>query len=268
MAEAPPGTGYLRAFRNNQVTIATMAFVYDNPIGPSLDKPEAALAYRDQECKGWEHLLSLDANLGGVRAELAVCQSETAVTLMKTNPHAAVGMARSGLALFEKLEKASPDDTNIRFRRARGATRLAMTLLADRRPLEAQDTIQSSLWTNRELLAKSKDSPLHQHSLVWGLTIAGQIEHALKNDEQARELLQEAIRLTKPFPENLDLGLVRGAADAQLAYSEVVLGSERCDSLMRVQQLWQGYKGPSTPWLEARRQQATRSVNSCAAAHK
>ncbi|MBI4906940.1 MAG: serine/threonine protein kinase [Acidobacteria bacterium] len=268
IADAPAGIAYIRAFRTNQVTIASMAEVYYDSAGPSLEKPETALAYRDKHCKGWQHLLSLDTNLGGARAELAVCQSETALTMLKINPHAAVAMARSGLDLFEKLEKTNPDDTNLRFRRARGATRLAMTLLADGRPSEAREVIPSSLRTNRELLAKSKDSPLHQHSLVWSLTTAGQIEHALKNDEQARELLEEAIQLAKPFHDNLDLGLVLGAANAHLAYGDVLSGSGRCEQLMQIQRIWQGYKGPTTPWLEGRREQVARSLHSCRAALK
>jgi len=74
-----------------------------------------------------------------------------------------------------------------------------MTLLAVGRPLQAQEVIQSSLRTNRELVANNKESLLYQHSLVWSLTVAGEIEHALKNDGQSRKLLKDAIGMAAPF---------------------------------------------------------------------
>jgi len=268
ISDASPGSAYLRAFRTHQITLSHLADAYDDAHGPSKEQPAAALAYRNKQCKGWEHLLSLDANLNGARAELAFCQINTALILMKIDPQGAVAMARSGLSIFESLEKATPDEINLRFRRARGAIPYATILLAVGRPLQAQEVIQSSLRTNRELVANNKESLLYQHSLVWSLTVAGEIEHALKNDEQSRKLLKDAIGMAAPFHNKLDLGLLRAAADAQFTYSKVLSGSERCEALKGIRLIWQSYKGASSPWLEGRREQATRAVNACPAAQK
>jgi len=197
------------------------------------------------------------------------CGEATRATLPdEFRPQGAVAMARSGLSIFESLEKATPDEINLRFRRARGAIPYATILLAVGRPLQAQEVIQSSLRTNRELVANNKESLLYQHSLVWSLTVAGEIEHALKNDEQSRKLLKDAIGMAAPFHNKLDLGLLRAAADAQFTYSKVLSGSERCEALKGIRLIWQSYKGASSPWLEGRREQATRAVNACPAAQK
>jgi tetratricopeptide (TPR) repeat protein len=264
VAEAPPGTPFLRAYRNRQITLAALAYVHDNPLMASLDQPDRALAYRAKLRKGWEHLLALDPNNNDVRSELATCDSETSVTVLKINPPEAAQMARRGLDLFEQLERASPDDQNLVFRTARGATRLALTLLATGNPAEARRAIQPSLRKHRELLARVKDNPLYQGSLVWTLTVSGRVEQARNDTENARVALDEAVRIAEPLAGSLDVHYVRMATEAYQAYADVWTGAERCRLLRRAQELWQGWKGNPSSWVEARRKDAARLVAMCA----
>ena len=262
VAEAEPGTPLMRALRDQQVTWAMLAIVYDNPLAPSLDQPERALDYRVKLRRGWEHLISLDASNDSARADLGTCDSETAVTLLKIDPPAAVVMATRGLALLEKLERTRPDDRNLAYRSARGATRLALAFLADGRPAEAIPAIQSSLAKHRDVLAKG-DSSAHRRSLVWSLTVSGRVEKALRHDERARIALEEAIRLAEPLARNVELPSLRISAEAYQAYGDLVTGDERCRSLRRAQEVWDAWKAGSSPWVDARRSEATQLVATC-----
>jgi tetratricopeptide (TPR) repeat protein len=262
VAEAEPGTPLMRALRSRQVAWATLAIVYDNPLAPSLDQPERALAYREKLRSGWEHLISVDPGNDSARVDLATCDSETAVTLLKIDPPAAVAMATRGLALLEELERTRPDDRNLAFRIARGATRLALALLADGRPAEATPAVRSSLRKHRELLAK-EDSSRHRRSLVWTLTVSGRVEKALRHDDPARVALEEAIRLAEPLARNVELPSLRVSAEAHQAYGDLVTGDERCRSLRRAQEVWDAWKIGSSPWVDARRTEAARLVATC-----
>jgi tetratricopeptide (TPR) repeat protein len=218
---------------------------------------------RDKLRKGWQDLIAADSNNDSARADLAVCDSETSVTLLKLDPPKAVAMAAGALATFEQIERARPDDTHLGFRRARGATRLALTLLAAGRPGEALLAIQSSLRTHRDLLAKAEDNPSYRRSLVWTLTVTGRVERALGHDDQARIALEEAIRLAEPLAGKLDLPSLRMSTEAYEAYGEVVGGEKRCQSARRAQEAWDAWSGGSSPWVDARRKQAAQLVATC-----
>ena len=262
VAEAEPGSPRMRALRSRQTTWATLAEVYDNPLAPSLDQPERALVYRAKLRSGWEHLISVDASNDSARRDLAVCDSETAVTLLKIDPPAAVAMATRGLALLEELERTRPDDWNLVFRSARAATRLALALLADGRPAEATPAVRSSLEKHRALFAK-EDSSRYRRSLVWTLTVTGRVEKALRHDDPARIALEEAIRLAEPLARNAELPSLRMSAEAYQAYGDLVTGEERCRSLRRAQEVWDAWQGGSSPWVDARRTEAAQLVASC-----
>jgi len=264
VAEAQPGNLLMRALRSRLNTWASLAVVYDNPIAPSLDQPERALFYRDKLRKGWEHLISLDPNNDFARTDLAVCDSETAVTLLKLDPKAAVAMAARGLALFEHLARTRPDDPHLVFRSARGATRLALALLADGRPAEALPPIQTSVREHRDLLAK-EDNPPHRSSLVWALTVLGRVEQAVEHDDLARAALEEAARLAEPLARSADLSSRRVSAEAYQALGAVVGGEERCRSLRRAQNVWDTWSTGSSPWIDARREEAAQLVAACVA---
>jgi hypothetical protein len=262
VAEAQPGGPLTRALRGKQVTWASLAMIYDNPLSPSLDRPERALVYRDKLRKGWEYLISVDANNASARADLAVCVSETAVTLLKIDPRAAAGLAAQGLASLEQLERTTPDDLSLVFRSARGATRMALALVADGRPAEALPPIQTSLRKHRDLLARD-DNPRRRLSLVWTLTVMGRVEQALGRDGPARVALEEAIQLAGPLARNVELGCLRVSAEAYQAYGDLVTGEERCRSLRRAQDVWDTWKVGSSPWVDARRTEAAQLVATC-----
>jgi serine/threonine protein kinase/tetratricopeptide (TPR) repeat protein len=262
VAESEPGSPLMRALRSRQVTWATLAIVYDNPLAPSLDQPERALLYRDKLRSGWEHLISVDPGNDSARADLATCDSETAVSLLKIDPPAAVVMAARGLARLEALERTRPDDGNLVFRRARGATRLALALLADGRPAEALPAVRSSQSKHRELFAE-EDSLRHRLSLVWTLTVTGRVEKALRHDAAARLALEEATRLAEPLAKNVELPSLRVSAEAYQAYGDLMTGEERCRSLRRAQEIWDSWTQGSSPWVEARRMEATQLVATC-----
>ena len=264
VAEAQPGNRLMGALRIRLITWASLAIVYDNPVAPSLDQPERALFYREKLREGWEHLISLDPDNDLARADLAVCDSETAVTLLKVDPPAAVAMAARGLALFEHLARTRPDDPHLLFRSARGSTRLALALLADARPAEARPSIESSVREHRELLA-AEDNPPHRSSLVWSLTVMGRVEQALGHDDLARAALGEATRLAEPLATSPDLGALRVSAEAYQAYGAVVGGEERCRSLRRAQDVWDKWSAGSSPWVDARREEAAQLVAACPA---
>jgi len=263
VADAVPGTALMRAKRSRQVTWASLGMVYDNPLAPSLDQPERALFYRDKLRKGWQDLIAADLNNDSARADLAVCDSETSVTLLKLDPPKAVEMAASALAMFERIERARPDDPHLGFRRARGGTRLALTLLAAGRPGDALPALQSSLRTHRDLLAKAEDNPSYRRSLVWTLTVTGRVERALGHEDQARIALEEAIQLAEPLAGKLYLPFLRMSTEAYEAYSEVVVGEKRCQSLRRAQEAWDAWSGGSSPWVDARRKRAAQLVATC-----
>jgi tetratricopeptide (TPR) repeat protein len=263
VAEAEPGSPLMRALRGRQVAWASLAIVYDNPLAPSLDQPERALFYRAKLRSGWEHLISLDPANDSARADLATCDSETAVTLLKLDPPAAVAMATRGLALLEDLERTRPDDQNLVFRSARAATRLALALLAAGRPAEAIPAVRSSLGKHhRELLAK-EGTTRYRLSLVWTLTVTGRVEKALRHDDPARSALEEAIRLAEPLAQNVELPSLRVSAEAYQAYGDLVTGEERCRSLRRAQEVWSAWKASSSPWVDARRREAAELVATC-----
>ena len=261
VAEAEPGSPLLRALRGRQVAWASLAIVYDNPLAPSLDQPERALFYRDKLRRGWEHLISVDPSNDSARADLATCDSETAVTLLKIDPPAAVVMAARGLASIEELERTRPDDRNLVFRSARAATRLALALLADGRPAEATPVVDSSLRRLRGLLA-AEDSSRHRRSLVWTLTVSGRVEKALRHDDAARDAFEEATRLAEPLAKNVELPSLRLSAEAHQALGDLVHGEERCRSLRRAQDVWDTWKAAS-PWVDARRSEAAQLVANC-----
>jgi len=263
VAEAEPGAALQRALRSRQLTWINLAIVHDNPLEPSLDEPERALVYRDKVRKGWEHLISVDPANDSARADLAVCDSETAVTLLKIDPPGSVVMASRGLALLDELGRARPDDPHLVFRRARGATRLAMALLADRRPQEALPALQTSLRQHRELIAVGADNPRYLRSLMWTLTVQGRAEHALGHEEQARIALQEAVQLAEPMTRNQDLSSLRMSTEAYEAYSEVTTGEERCRALRRAREAWDAWKAGPSPWVDGRRARAAQLVATC-----
>ncbi|MFN7934622.1 MAG: protein kinase [Bryobacteraceae bacterium] len=260
LAQAKPGAEYLRAYRNRQVTRASLAETYDNPLQASLDQPEQAMAYRTTLRQGWEYLTGLDPNNNSAQADLAVCYSETAVTLMKLDPEQAIALARRGVALFDRLERISPEDLSIHIRNARAATRLAMTLLAGKREEEALKVIQGSVEKHRRLIAKRPGNRGFQLSLVWALTVLGRVDKA-----HARAALEEAVRIAESTPVSLDLQHLRLAAEARQAYAALLTGEERCQSLRRVQELWSQWKGHSSPWVDAQRKAAASLVSGCAA---
>jgi tetratricopeptide (TPR) repeat protein len=262
VAEAEPGTPLMRALRSQQVTWALLAVVYDNPLSPSLDQPERALVYRDKLRRGWEHLISVDPGNNSARADLGTCDSEAAVTLLKIDPPAAVAMASRGLTRLEELERTRPEDRNLMYRSARGATRLALALLAEGRPSEAIPPLRSSLGKHRWLLAK-EDSSSYRRSLVWTLTVTGRAEQALRHEDAARIALEEAIELAGPLARNLELPSVRISAEAYQAYGDLVSGEERCRSLRRAREIWGTWTEGASPWVDARRAEADRLVSAC-----
>jgi serine/threonine protein kinase/tetratricopeptide (TPR) repeat protein len=263
IAEAEPGTALTRALRGRQVTWASLGIIYDNPLGPSLDQPERALFYRDKLKKGWEHLIAADSNNDSARADLAVCNSETSVTLLKVDPRKAVELAAGALATFEQIERARPDDPHLSYRRARGATRLALTLLAAGRPGEAVPALQSSLRTHRDLFAKVEDNPAYRRSLVWTLTVTGRVERALGHEDRATIALEEAILLAEPLDRKLDLPSARISAEAYEAYGDLVGGEKRCQLLRRAQEAWNAWSGGSSPWVDEKRTHAAQLVATC-----
>ncbi|MBS1825931.1 MAG: protein kinase [Acidobacteria bacterium] len=256
--QAKPGAEHLRAYRNRQVTRASLAETYDNPLQASLDQPEKAMAYRNKLREGWEYLTGLDPNNNSAQADLAVCYSETAVTLMKLNPEEAIALARRGVALFDRLERITPDDPSILIRNARAATRLAMTLLVGHRAEEARHVIQGAVKKHRYLIAKRPRNRGYQLSLVWALTVEGRAG-------QARSALEEAIQLAEATPVELDLNHLRLAVEARQAYAALLTGEERCNSLRRAQELWSQWKGHSSPWVDAQRKAAAALVTTCPA---
>ncbi len=263
VAEAEPGAARERAFRSRQLTWINLAIIHDNPLEPSLDQPERALVYRAKVRKGWEQLIAADPNNDSARADLAVCDSESAVTLLKIDPPQAVVMAKRGLALLEELGSARQDDPHLIFRRARGATRLAMALLADHRPGEALPAIESSLRKHRELIASGAANPRYLRSLIWTLTVQGLAEHALGHQQQARIALEEAVRFAEPLTRKVDLSSLRASTEAYEAYAEVTAGEERCRSLRRAREAWAAWEGGPSPWVEGRRERAARLVATC-----
>jgi serine/threonine-protein kinase len=262
VTEAEPGTPRMRALRARQVAWAALAIVYDNPLAPSLDQPERALVYRNKLRGGWENLISLDPSNDAARVDLAICDSETAVTLLKLDPPAAVAMATRALALLEQLESTRPGDESLAFKSARGATRLALALLADGRPAEATGAVRSSLAKLRKLLA-TEDSSRYRRSLVWTLTVTGRVERALRHDDAARAAFEEAIRLAEPLARNEELASLRVSAEAYQAYADSLTGEERCRLLRRAQDVWTAWKESSSPWVDARRTEAAHLVATC-----
>ena len=263
VAEAEPGSPLMRALRGRQVAWASLAIVYDNPLAPSLDQPQRALGYRVKLRSGWEHLIAVDPSNASARADLGTCDSETAVTLLKVDPKAAVPMATRGLAQLEALERTTPDDRNLAFRSARAGTRLALALLAAGRPAEAVPVIRSSLGKHRDLLAQD-DTGSRRRSLVWTLTVTAHVEQALRHDGPARVALEEAIRLAEPLTKNVELPSLRVSAEAYQAYGGLVSGEERCRSLRRAQEIWELWKEGPSPWVDARRTEAAELVAACA----
>jgi serine/threonine-protein kinase len=262
VVEAEPGSPRMRALRSRQVAWASLAIVYDNPLAPSLDQPERALVYREKLRSGWEHLISVDPGNASARADLGTCDSETAVTLLKVDPPAAVAMATQGLARLEELERTRPDDRNLAYRSARAATRLALALLADGRPAEAARAVRSSLGKHRELLAAEESFP-HRRSLVWTLIVTGRVEKALRHDDPARDAFEEAIRLAEPLARNVELASLRMSSEAYQAYGDSLTGEERCRALRRAQDVWDAWKAGSSPWVDARRTEAAQLVAAC-----
>jgi len=173
-----------------------------------------------------------------------------------------LGTPDARLALLEGLERTRPDDRNLAFRSARGATRFALALLADGRPAEAIPAIRSSLGKHRELLAKT-DNSQHRRSLVWTLTVAGRVEKALRHDDRARIAFEEAIQLAEPLARNVELPSLRVSAEAYQAHGDLVTGEERCRSLRRAEEVWDAWKTGSSPWVDARRTQAAQLVATC-----
>ena len=53
------------------------------------------------------------------------------------------------------------------------------------------------------------------------------------------------------------------AAEAYLAYGEMLSGEERCRSLQRAREVWNAWKADSSPWLDARRAEAAQLVATC-----
>ena len=264
IAEAEPGSPLMRALRSQQVTWAMLAVVLDNPLAPSLDQPERALAYRDKLRKGWEHLIAVDPGNESARADLAVCDSETAVTLLKVDPRGAVDVARQGLAVLEELHRKRADDPSLAFRSARAATRLAVALLADGRPEEALTAVQPSVRKHRELLAEQKN-PQNRYSIVWTLTVLARAERALGRDAAARTALEEATRIAEPVSEAADLPGLRAFAEANQVYADLVAGEERCRALRRAQDAWDWWEAGTSPWVDARRKQTAELVATCGA---
>jgi eukaryotic-like serine/threonine-protein kinase len=259
IAEAEPGSPLLRALRNQQVTFALMAVVLDNPLAPSLDQPERALAYRDKLRKGWEHLIDLDPGNESARMDLAICHSETAVTLLKTDPDGAVDVARQGLVVMEELGRKRPDDLSLAFRSARAATRLAAALLADGRPEEAFTALQPSLRKHRELLAQNHQN---RYSLVWTLTVLSRAERARGHHAAAKAALEEAMRIAEPLSDS-DLPGLRSIAEANQMYADLVTGEERCRALRRAQNAWSWWQAGTSPWADTRRTQVADLVATC-----
>jgi tetratricopeptide (TPR) repeat protein len=262
VTEAQPGTPLLGALRVRQNVWASLAVLYDNPSAPSLDQPQRALAYRDKLRTGWEHLIALDPNNDFARTDLAVCDSETALTLLKLDPAGAVAVATQGLALFEQLAQTRADDLHLAFRSARASTRLALALLAAGRAAEGLPRIESSVRKHRDLLA-GDDNPLNRSSLVWSLTVQGRVEQALGHGDRARAALEEAARLAEPLFPTAELASLRVAAEAYQAYAAVSGGDERCRALGRAQEIWDAWNAGSSPWVDARRKEAAQLVAGC-----
>ena len=260
--EAAPGTPLMRALRGRQNIWASLAEIHDNPFAPSLDQPERALVYRDKLRQGWEHLISLDPSNDSARADLAVCHSETAMTLLKSDPRGAVESARRGLAVMEEQHRTRPDDAFVAYRAARAATRLAVACLADGRPAEALSVVEPSLRKLRELLAQG-DNPQRRYSLVWTATVLGRVERALHHDDRARVAFEEAVREAEPLTRKADLATMRTAAEAFQAYGDLVGGDEGCAALKRAADLWGTWKTSASPWVDAKREQAAALVAAC-----
>jgi tetratricopeptide (TPR) repeat protein len=263
VASAPPGARRNAILRNRQVTWANLAQIYDNPSSASLDDPDRALHYREKLCKGWEHLISLDRNNTVAAIDLAVCESETAVTLLKRNPTEAIRFARKGLDAFERLEREAPTQTFRVYRSARGATRLAMALIAANRFEEASRHLETSVRKHRDLMAGHVDNPLYRTSLAWTLTVTARAQHGMHRTAEARKSLEEAIRLMEPLQNSLEAYYLRVAADAVQLLAELAQGPERCSLLERVRNLWNGWKGSGSSWVDARRQQAAQMAAGC-----
>ncbi|MBI4902221.1 MAG: protein kinase [Acidobacteria bacterium] len=262
-AEAPPGRPRTQALRHLQTTRAMLAEFYDNPLGPSLEQPDRGLLYRDKVCKGWEYLLSLDANNQDALMGLAICESETSLTMLKVNPGEAVRLARDGLRRFEKLESANPDAFLV-YRSARAATRMALTLLAAGNAAEALRQLQPSLQKHRQLIDRSKDNPRYQISLAWTLMALARIEGSLGGHERARAAAEEAIRISEPLADSLDLMYLRVATGAYEVFAHILPTGDRCRPLHRAHELWVNWKGTSSPWVDRRREDAGRLAAACA----
>ena len=166
------------------------------------------------------------------------------------------------VTLFEQIEAEKPDDLFLAFRSARGANRLALALLADGRPAEARSALEPSLRKHRALLAQ-EDNANHRYSLVWTLTVTGRAERLLGHDDLARRVLEEAVQAAERLLPSDALNHLRAAAEALQEHAEAVTGAEQCRSLRRVHEIWSEWKATTSPWVEARRQEAGERAASC-----
>jgi tetratricopeptide (TPR) repeat protein len=263
LAGASPGRPQQTVRRMTHVTWATLAEIYDNPLSGSLDDPVRALTYRDKLCQGWQDFLKLDPNDNSARLFLAVCDSETAVTLLKLDPPQAVVRARRGLELFQRLERTNPDDTAVVFRSARGATRLAMALLAAGQPAAAHTLLNESIRKHRDLLSGHRDNPRFTSSLVWTLMTRARVERALRNHGDARHAAAEAAQLITPLAGGMDLHFRRMAAQAYTINGELAAGTDQCQWYRRALATWESWNVNSSPWVRRQKEAAVLKAAQC-----
>jgi hypothetical protein len=141
-----------------------------------------------------------------------------------------------------------------------------MALIAASRFEEASRHLEKSLRKHRELLAGHSGNPLYRTSLAWTLTVAARAQHRIGRLNEARKTLEEATGLMETLTNGLEVYYLRVAADAVHLLAEIVGEAERCGLLERERNLWNGWKGTGSSWVDARRQRAQWLAAGCRSA--
>jgi eukaryotic-like serine/threonine-protein kinase len=238
--------------RMNNITRLMLAEMHYDPFTPGVNQPEPALRYREQVRQSWEQFLAVDPNDNTARLNLAICDSETALTLLRMDPAEALRRASRATVVFEQLEKATPTSSHVVFRSARAQARLGVVLTANGRAAEARRLLEASLEKQRQLADAQKDNLRYAGSVVWGLTALAAAERELGDTPSARKHLEEAVHRAEPLARSLDVADRRYAERAFLdraARNE----ADRCHWLNKAKALWEDRALRNSNWLEERR---------------
>ncbi|MBL8214747.1 MAG: serine/threonine protein kinase [Bryobacterales bacterium] len=242
----------LRLERLRNLTRVMLAEMYYDPFTASLNQPAEAMRYRNLVSASWRHLQSLDPHDSMAKLNMAICDSESALTQILLDPADAEHRARGAYSIFVTLDGGAPNDTHTTPRRARAQTRLGVVLSANNRLPEALPLLRESVATQRALAARQPDNLRFAGSLVWTLTALAEAERKAGNPDAAGRLSEEAITLAPRLASSLDVGERRYA---EKAYRDRAAADppNRCQWLSKAKALWEDAALLKTPWLEARR---------------